>query len=106
VSMTNSTDRVEIITSVQRSLGRCLTDTVPSGPLERDGRVDGGLRPSAPESRMPIARGLVTSFRDLPDRLGEQRRAEPAAVAYCLDLAAPRLRLLPARRASFPLWNA
>ena len=34
---------------------------------------------------MPIARGLVTSFRDLPDRLGEQR-AEPAAVAYCLDL--------------------
>ena len=34
---------------------------------------------------MPIARGLVTSFRDLPDRLGEQR-AKPAAVAYCLDL--------------------
>src|SRR5262249_58420344 len=83
--MTNSTDRVEIITSVQRSLGRCLTDTVPMGPLERDGRVNGGLRPSAPESRMPIARGLVTSFRDLPDRLDEQR-AEPAAVAYCLDL--------------------
>ena len=55
------------------------------GSLERDGRVNGGLRPSAPESRMPIARDLVTSFRDLPDRLGEQR-AEPAAVAYCLDL--------------------